>query len=194
MRQIIAVLVSLLATGGLWASEGVGALQVDGQASYIRFISIKKSSVAEVGEFKQFTGEVSGDGSLKLAIDLGSVDTAIDIRDQRLRDELFEIVTFPQATVAGKIDLPAVQALAPGQELALTVDVTLSLHAVQQPVQAQLLAVRLADGSLRVATVDPILLSLEELGLAGGVQKLQELAGLVSIDLVVPVYFSLVLR
>lgn len=194
MRQIIAVLVSLLATGGLWASEGVGALQVDGQASYIRFISIKKSSVAEVGEFKQFTGEVSGDGSLKLAIDLGSVDTAIDIRDQRLRDELFEIATFPQATVAGKIDLPAVQALAPGQELALTVDVTLSLHAVQQPVQAQLLAVRLADGSLRVATVDPILLSLEELGLAGGVQKLQELAGLVSIDLVVPVYFSLVLR
>jgi polyisoprenoid-binding protein YceI len=194
MRQIIAVLVSLLATGGLWASEGVGALQVDGQASYIRFISIKKSSVAEVGEFKQFTGEVSGDGSLKLAIDLGSVDTAIDIRDQRLCDELFEIATFPQATVAGKIDLPAVQALAPGQELALTVDVTLSLHAVQQPVQAQLLAVRLADGSLRVATVDPILLSLEELGLAGGVQKLQELAGLVSIDLVVPVYFSLVLR
>jgi polyisoprenoid-binding protein YceI len=194
MRQIIAVLVSLLATGGLWASEGVGALQVDAQASYIRFISVKKSSVAEVGEFKQFTGEVSGDGSLKLAIDLGSVDTAIDIRDQRLRDELFEIVTFPQATVAGKIDLPAVQALAPGQELALTVDVTLSLHAVQQPVQAQLLAVRLADGSLRVATVDPILLSLEELGLAGGVQKLQELAGLVSIDLVVPVYFSLVLR
>ena len=93
-----------------------------------------------------------------------------------------------------KVNLDDVAALKAGQEMVTPIDGTLSIHGVTQGVKAQLLVTRLAGGNLRVATVDPIMLSMDALGLTDGVQKLRELAGLSSINLVVPVYFSLVLR
>ena len=185
---------SALLAGSLLLSQGICALQVDNAASHIRFISVKKGSIAEVSNFRRFAGEVGEAGQFTLTIDLSSVDTAIAIRDQRMRDELFDVQSFPSATVTGTLSLADIVDLKAGQEMVTPIDGTLSIHGVKQGVKAQLLVTRLAGGNLRVATVDPIMLSMDALGLSGGVQKLQELAGLPSINRVVPVYFSLVLR
>lgn len=185
---------SALLAGSLLLSQGICALQVDNAASHIRFISVKKGSIAEVSNFRRFAGEVGEAGQFTLTIDLSSVDTAIAIRDQRMRDELFDVQSFPSATVTGTLSLVDIVDLKAGQEMVTPIDGTLSIHGVKQGVKAQLLVTRLAGGNLRVATVDPIMLSMDALGLSGGVQKLQELAGLPSINRVVPVYFSLVLR
>ena len=194
INRVQGVFCFALLAGSLLLSQSICALQVDNAASHIRFVSVKKGSVAEVSSFRRFSGEVGESGQFTLSIDLSSVDTAIAIRDQRMRDELFDVESFPSATVTGTVNLADVAALKAGQEMVTPIDGTLSIHGVTQGVKAQLLVTRLAGGNLRVATVDPIMLSMDAFGLTGGVQKLQELAGLPSINQVVPVYFSLVLR
>ena len=50
---------------------------------------------------------------------------------------------------------------------------------------------RFAEGSVLVNTLEPIIVSANAVGLAGGVEKLREIAGLTSISDAVPVSFVL---
>lgn len=187
MKTVAALLGFLLSTT-LWGAEVVR------EGSYVRFISVKKNAVAEVGGFGRFAGTLSSEGEFRLDVDLSSVSTLVEIRDQRMRDVLFETVRFPAATVVGQVDMARVGALAAGQELVVPVTGSLGLHGAEQKLQADVRIVRLADGALRASTVNPVLLSLKDFGLEEGVDKLQALAELPSITRVVPVYFSLLLK
>ena len=184
----------LLLTLGLSLSPLLWALQVVPDSSYIRFISVKKESVAEIGRFTRFVGTLSEEGGLRIDIDLSSVDTKIDVRDQRMREFLFETVQFPSAQVVARVDMSRVDALKAGQEINLKIPGSVNLHGLQQEVDISVAVVRLSDGSLRATTTDPILLSLKDFALLEGVEKLQDLASLSGIDRVVPVYLSLHLR
>ena len=180
MKTVAALLGFLLSTT-LWGAEVVR------EGSYVRFISVKKNAVAEVGGFGRFAGTLSSEGEFRLDVDLSSVSTLVEIRDQRM-------VRFPAATVVGQVDMARVGALAAGQELVVPVTGSLGLHGAEQKLQADVRIVRLADGALRASTVNPVLLSLKDFGLEEGVDKLQALAELPSITRVVPVYFSLLLK
>lgn len=175
-------------------SAGIQALEIHLESSYFRFVSIKKGQIAEIGQFSRFSGSVNQAGELLVAVDLSSVDTAVDIRDQRMRDLLFETGVYPVATLTAQVDMSAVNALKVGEGTGLKVDGLFDLHGVKKELGVELAVVRLNDGSLRVSSVDPVLLLLEDFSMLAGVAKLQELAGLPSISQVVPVYFSLLLR
>ncbi len=185
------VMVALL---GMWFSAALWGADVVVDESYVRFVSIKKNAIAEVSEFSRIKGSLSSEGEFRLDVDLSSVATQIDVRDQRMRDFLFETVRFPAATVQGRVDVKPIDALAVGQELTVPVKAMLTLHGFQQELQADVRMVRLASGALRVTTVNPLLLSLKDFGLEEGVDKLQALAELPSIARVVPVYFSLLFQ
>ena len=73
--------------------------------SSIHFISVKKNTLAEVHTFTQLTGNVDNTGALSIDIDLSSVETNIPIRNQRMKEMLFDVIKFPTANVSGKIDL-----------------------------------------------------------------------------------------
>ncbi len=166
------------------------SLEFNKTESTLNFISVKKNAIAEVNHFKQYSVSINTDGTFNLNIDLNSVDTAIEVRNYRLRNFLFEVVRFPNATVIGQLSPSLYQNLKPGQFIQKKLDANLSLHGKTKKISAYIEIIALANGTLRVSTLQPILLNTTMFGLEDGVKKLAELAKLNAINLVIPVTFS----
>jgi polyisoprenoid-binding protein YceI len=124
-------------------------------------------------------------------VDLGSVDTGIEIRDQRMRDLLFNITDIPNAEFTTTLDVNTVSALRAGEQTKLLVQGELRVHRLSVDIETELAVVRLADNQVIVSTTTPMLLSASSLGLADGVEQLRAIANLPDISLAVPVTFQL---
>lgn len=159
--------------------------------SQLNFVSIKASHIAERHNFTSLSGNVKEDGTAQLSVDLASVNTGIEIRDQRMRDLLFSIADFPSADFTTALDLAPVSALAIGAQTNLLVQGKLQVQENVVDVETEVSAVKLADNRLMVATTQPLLLSASALGLADGIERLRAIANLPSISLAVPVTFQL---
>jgi len=166
--------------------------QLKAEDSALYFVSIKKGSVAETHQFKTLNGRVDKDGELELVIDLASVDTAIEIRDQRMREHLFDTGQYAQATLTAELDSSDYQGLKPGESVRIEPGLNLSLHGVSQALDTSLTVTKTADGSLLVTTRKPVIVNAGDFALLEGVEKLRELAGLPSIAQAVPVTVELV--
>lgn len=171
-----------------------GAWQLVADQSNIGFVSVKAGNVGEAHSFTKLSGSVQPDGTVGVAIDLASVDTGIDVRNQRMRDMLFEVASFPDAKLTAKIDPAAVKALKPGERKMMNVPVTLDLHGTTNSIEAPLTVTRLAGDSVLVETAKPLILDASAVGLEAGLGKLQEIAKLPAISPAVPVTASLVFR
>lgn len=168
--------------------------QLDNEHSNLNFISIKKTSVAEVHQFKKLTGEVSDAGNIHLSIDLSSVDTQIDIRNERLKAMLFEIAQFPTAEFDGQIDMSKVATLKVGETLDMPVNGKLTMHGKVQETKAMLRMVKLRSDQIQVTTKMPIVLNADLYDLSAGIEKLREAANLPVISAAVPVTFDLIFK
>lgn len=168
--------------------------QIDNAQSQLNFVSIKKGDVAEVHHFDRLTGNLSDTGLFTVEIDLESVNTNIEIRDQRMREFLFNVVDFPTATLSAQVDPTVVAALAAGQSQTATVDAELSLHGQKQTLAIEVMISKLSDNTLMLVSAKPLVLNVSAFDLVQGVEKLRELAGLPSISHAVPVSFYLTLN
>ena len=171
-----------------------GEWTLDGDNSSLSFVSVKAGDVGESHVFKTLAGAVSPDGTATLTIDLASVDTGIEVRDQRLRDVLFEVGTFPKADITAQIDPGRIANLDVGASVEQDITATLSLHGVVSEVGTNVRVVRTGADAITVATTRPIILDAKALGLADGVEQLRELAGLPAISHAVPVSFAITYR
>ena len=196
LRQLISTtgghvkLLILCATcmGSLSANADWQLVNKDSQLS---FVSIKAAHIAERHTFTALSGNVKEDGTAQLSVDLASVNTGIEIRDQRMRDLLFSVADFPSADFTTALDLAPVSALAIGAQTNLLVQGKLRVQEIVVDVETEISAVKLADNRLVVATTQPLLLSASALGLADGIERLRAIANLPSISLAVPVTFQL---
>ena len=159
--------------------------------SHLSFITVKAGEIAEAHSFTNLSGAVSAAGEAELVIDLASVETNIDVRNERMRDFLFNVAEFPSASVTTQLDPAAFAALGTGDTLTQEVTAQLDLHGVTADIASQLSVTRIAADKVRVETVVPIIVSASSFGLDGGVEELRNLAGLDSITGQVPVSFSL---
>lgn len=162
------------------------------EQSSLQFVSIKKGSIGELGQFSDLRGRVEDDGTVSFTVGLGSVDTAIAIRDDRLRQFLFQTEQFPQAEFTAQLDEEVVGGLVAGERRRVHVNGTLALHGRQAPLSAELELVGTDDGGIMVQSAKPVLVQAESFGLLPGIDKLKELAGLPSIATAIPVTFTLV--
>jgi len=165
--------------------------QLDDAQSKLTFVSIKKENVAEVHAFNQLSGSLNATGDFVLNIDLNSVDTSIDIRNDRMKEFLFDVANYPVAKITAKIDAEAVNAMSVGQQVLDSVTGTLELHGQQQELVFDVIISKLANDKLFVVSSKPVLLNVSDYLLVEGVEKLRELAGLPSISHAVPVSFYL---
>ena len=168
------------------------AWNLDNDASRLSFISIKKDAVAEVHKFTHLAGSVDDQGKVEVTIQLASVDTAVPIRDERMRDMLFQTKLFPTATVTAQVDPTVFEGLAPGQFRNIDVPFTLNLHGESRNFKAAVNLVKLQDGSLLVSSIHPIIVDAGEFKLAQGVDELRKVANLPAISTAVPVSLDLV--
>jgi polyisoprenoid-binding protein YceI len=159
--------------------------------SELSFISIKKGDVAERHQFRQFAGHVDQAGNVKVVIQLASVDTAIAIRDERMRDLLFQTAIMPTAELTTRVDAAGLMQLPTGAVVVGSLQGQLALHGTARPVTIDLLITKLASGRLLVTSRRPVVVNAGDYALAAGVEKLREIAGLPSISQAVPVSFVL---
>lgn len=160
-------------------------------ASHVAFGSIKSDLIGEAHRFENVTGKVDQTGAARIEIDLASVETNVEIRNERMRDMLFEVEKFPNAIVTANIDIDSFADLAIGEKRLSEPDLTLSLHGVEAPVYASLSVTRVAEDRLLVATEAPLFIAAEDFELGAGIDALREAAGLPSITPVSPITVSL---
>lgn len=163
------------------------------QNSSVSYVSIKNNAIAEHNAFSGVTGGLADNGLLTVSIDLSSLETGVDIRNQRMRDVFFEVIDYPEAVVTAQLNDQELAHMASGTPLVTTKTVSLSLHGITVQAEAQVLAVSVGD-RVWVSTLQPILISAGDFGLGEGVSALQALAGLNAIAGVVPVSVDLRLQ
>ena len=160
---------------------------LDGESSRLSFISTKNTNISEVQRFLVLHGKVDPKGLAQVQVELESVNSGVPLRDERMRKELFEIQTFPEALITTQIDLRPINDLAPGAQLELRLPLTVDLHGKQHTYNAELLATRLDDRRFQVVTLEPLVINAEDFDLAPGLERLRKLADLSAISLSVPV-------
>ncbi|NHC53234.1 YceI family protein [Pseudomonas sp. AU8050] len=160
---------------------------LDNESSRLSFVTTKNTEVAEVQRFLVLHGKVDAKGAARLEVELDSINSGIPLRDERMRKELFEINTFPEAQISAQINLQPINDLASGAQLELRLPLSVTLHGKTQTYSAELLATRLDERRFQVVTLEPVVLHAEDFDLAPGVATLRKAAGLKSISLSVPV-------
>ncbi|MEL7445255.1 MAG: YceI family protein [Pseudomonadota bacterium] len=167
------------------------AWTVDGEASQLHYVTVKSGEIAENNKFTGLSGSVSPAGAATIEIDLASVETGVDIRDERMRDVFFEVADYPTATVSAQIDPELFDGMGVGDSVTQPLDATVTVKGVETAIQTEVSVTRVSDDRVLAVSTDPVIVYADALDLTGGLALLQELAGLPSITPAVPFSFSI---
>ena len=159
-------------------------------SSRIGFVSIKNNRIGENNAFERVSGSISESGQVAVTVDLSSVETGIGIRNERLQKMLFEVASFPTASIDAALSYGQIAALRAGGARAESVSVNISLHGKTVSKTANV-SVSSSGGDVRVTTTQPIVITAQEFGLESGVAALQQIAGLNAISRSIPVTVDL---
>ncbi|MEO0642595.1 MAG: YceI family protein [Pseudomonadota bacterium] len=171
-----------------------GAWSVDSDASSLSYVSVKSGEIAEANRFSGFSGSVTPEGTARVEIDLATIETKVDIRNERMREIFFEVAEFPKATVTAQIDPAAFDTLSVGESMVQPLKATLTVKGVEAPVETQVSVTRTNEDGVLVTSVEPVIVYADALELTQALATLQELAGLPSITPAVPVSFSIAFK
>ena len=183
---LVALLLLLTASDTLRAEEW----RLVPAESELFFQTVKAERVTETHRFNGMAGTLDASGRLVVNVDSASVQTGIDVRDERLRELLLCSTAFPTIAVEAAFTSAGIeqfQALPPGATLAESVPLTLTLLGQTTTLSLELLLVRLSPNRMLVTSRVPALLDAGTLGLGAAVEELRRLAGLPSISPIVPV-------
>lgn len=183
--NLLAALLTLLAS-----AQAAAQWTLSADDSSLSFISVKAEHIAEVHSFARLSGEIDSGGEAVVSIDLTSVQTGIDIRNERMQSMLFNTDMYPRAQVSADVDAAALSSMAVGESAVLEVPLAINLHGEVLTLSAPLRVSHVQDG-LRVDTLAPIIVKADAFALVDGIESLREIAGLPSISRSVPVSFSL---
>ena len=170
-------------TDGTWALDPAG--------SRLAYVSIKAGEIAEANRFDKLTGTVAADGTASLDIDLASVNTGVDIRNERMREIFFQVAENPKASVTAKLDPAAFAGLAVGQSLTRPLKATVALKGMEQALETEVLVTRVSADRVTVVPTAPVIITTDMFGLTDELGELRALAQLPSITPAVPVTFTL---
>jgi hypothetical protein len=182
----------IVVLGLMWLSVSAQAQWAIQPDSQVGFVSVKNNTIAENNTFAGITGAIDEQGRVVVSVDLASVQTGIDIRNERLRQMLFEIAQFPEAAITAQIPAEALDVVQSGGFFDLSLPLTVSLHGVTQTLDAAL-SIDSDGDTIHVRSTSPILLHTAQFALEDGVGALQTIANLNAISRVVPVTVALTL-
>ena len=188
-RKTLAQLIAFTFAGTLSAATFAADWQLDNNASRLSFVSTKAIHVAEVGQFRSFNGKITESGKVEIQFDLTSVDTHVELRDDRMREMLFKVDEFTTASLTAEVDASIIQNLAVGESITNSMTATLDLHGNQQNVAMEVLISKLSEQRILVNSAHPVLLNVADFDLVKGVERLRDVVGLPNISHAVPITF-----
>lgn len=181
---IAAALLSIAGTSGS-ADGHASNWTLDPALSKVSFGSIKNGSTGESHNFGIISGNVTAAGNATITLSLGSVETMIDIRNERMAEFVFQ--NAPSATITAEFDMVDVAGLATGEATTIEAFGTLALLGNETDIDANFFVMRLSDDKVLVTSDGMVMLNTQDAGIDAGIDKLQELASLDSITRVSPV-------
>lgn len=155
-------------------------------------MTTKNTHNVEVHSFNSLSGDINSAGVATLTIDLNSVNSGVELRDQRMKDLLFETATYPTATITVTVPSALISGLAVGQATATDISASLNLHGVTGTIAAKVSVQKLSNNRILVQTLAPVLVKAGDHSLTNGVEALRAAVGIASISTAVPVDFALV--
>ena len=158
--------------------------------STLAFSTVKASDVIETHHLNGLTGTLTSDGVLSIHLAPASVDTGIQIRNERILKHIFKDGETPAPTLTAKLDKDTLSALTStpiGTSTDILIESELTLAGHSETLDLSLTVVHTGEASVIAFTNEPIVLDARALGLADGVEILRNLAGLESISPIVPV-------
>jgi len=166
---------------------------LDAQNSSLFFVTTRRTHDIESHFFTDLYGSISAEnGEATLGINLNSVETGVDLRNERIRNFLFETDVFSnEAVITLPVDLDGLSSQNIGSTQVQSVSATMNLHGVSAVIDTELTVTRLSDSTIMVQNVSPILIGAEDYDLVDGVEVLRNLANLPIISYSVPVNFTL---
>ena len=185
IRRYIGIFFGLL----LPLSASQAAWQLEANQSWLSFLSIKKEHVAELGQFRSLGGSITDAGEATIKIDLASVDTAIEIRDERMQKLLFDTATYSHATLSAQLEMEKIAALEVGKTLLYPLTAILALHGQEQSLTIPLVIAKLTENTVLVVNQTLFALDASQFDLVAGIEKLKEIVELPSISQTIPVSF-----
>lgn len=186
MNKLLVTLLVLLVTATVQADY-----VVEENSSHVGFASVKNGKVAENHSFTGISGGVDNGGNAMVAIILSTVETMIPIRNERMRTMLFDVSRYPLATVRSKLNLGDFTSLSVGDSRMEDIDLNISMHGQSVDKRVQVKVTRISGNEYDVASTGPVMIHASELGMEGGIKALRDVAGLQSIEPMVPVTFNL---
>lgn len=163
--------------------------KLDETASVLNFVSVKNDHVAELHRFNELKGTWIGE-KLTIQIPVESLDTQIEIRDERMLEHLLHANKHPFITAEASIPHASVSDIPVLSTVPLEVDLQVFIAGEVQPVSAVVQVTRIEVDRFLATTAEPVLISTKAFKLVEGVNKLREIANLQAIDYVIPVTFS----
>lgn len=154
--------------------------------SSVTYVTTKLNDISEVHQFQSLAGSVADDGSVALTISADSVFSNLELRDERMKEFLYEVATYPSIEIAAQIDVNAL----PEGVSSLDFPAVVTLKGRELPVNVQAF-VMVSEDSVMVSSAQPVILYAATAGVADGVAKLSELAGGIAIGGSIGVTFSL---
>ena len=177
----------LLALLSVFSMSAQANWYLDNESSRLSFTSTKNADIAEVHRFLTLHGKVDGKGLAEVEVELESVYTGIGLRDERIREQVFDVEKFPRARINAQLDLRPINDLAPGAQLELRLPLIVQLHGKSHTYRAELLATRLDERRFQVVTLEPLVVNAQDFGLVPGFAAVRSAAGLSALSLSVPV-------
>lgn len=184
-------LVVLASMASTEVQAGESVWKIEPENSSIAFASIKNDAIGETHHFNDLSGSVDANGNVSVDIDLASVETYIDIRNERMREFVFNNV--PSAKLTAEVEMQDLVELEVGSSTTTDAFGTLSLLGTEVDVDAVLFVTRLSEDKVMVSTDGMAMLNIADAGISDGIDKLQEIAGLDSITRVSPITMRLFL-
>ncbi|OUM09162.1 hypothetical protein BW686_00225 [Pseudomonas syringae] len=160
---------------------------LDNESSRLSFTSTKNADVAEVHRFLVLHGKVDNNGLAEVEIETDSVSSGIPLRDERLREQVFQVRQFPAAQITAQLDMRPINDLASGAQLELRLPLTVNLRGKTHSYNAELLVTRLDERRFQVVTLEPLVLHAQDFDLVPDFTALRNAAGLSAVSLSVPV-------
>ena len=192
---ILFALVMALGAAYYFYSSSIPAFwTVNAAESSLSFTSIKNGDIEEVNTIPGLSGGADFMGEYSITMDLRTVETNVDIRNERMREFFFETDTWALATVSGPFEPRDFENLPIGATLQTRINGTLSLHGIEQPIAMDVVVTRTAWDRVTVSSFLPVTIDAADYNLEDGLETLRGLVGLDSISPITNVSFELVLE
>lgn len=184
MLRIIVTLIYIVV-----ANHALADWEMVKNASSVSFGTVKNETVSELHKFTEFRGSVQNNGVARIEIDLLSVDTGIEIRDQRMRDFLF--ADSFKAIYNANMEMQRITSIPIGESVELKLDGSLDLNGRSMEMPLKVRVTNLKSGSFQVETMAANKIDVSIFGFTEGIEQLRSIAGLNIISPIVTLQFKL---